>query len=229
MDQVRSVIPNETFDGELLKHMVGRCIWISPTLINFAIAESEFVDYNQSDGDLLHPHAARPRGVFREISDGSIRVAGSPWDSVFGPRFNSLLEFIAVEDVLKRSLPWADSGYAERVKRYLLVRGNLRGTNCFYEYSENREREIRFLAEKLKKDWRPLMGPAYKGGFIDNVSVAISGSGEILFNNRGHHRLAIAKIIGIDPIPVKVSAVKNVQALSGVLRNNVHRVSKKCL
>jgi len=36
------------------------------------------------------------------------------------------------------------------------------------------------------------------------IAVRITRNGEILFSNHGHHRLSIAKILGLDQIPVRV-------------------------
>ena len=38
----------------------------------------------------------------------------------------------------------------------------------------------------------------------DDISVNVSRNGKVLFNNRGHHRLSIADILGISVMPVQV-------------------------
>ena len=45
--------------------------------------------------------------------------------------------------------------------------------------------------------------------FINNISINLSSDLKIFFNNRGQHRLSIAKIIKLKTIPVKISVIKN--------------------
>lgn len=39
---------------------------------------------------------------------------------------------------------------------------------------------------------------------FDQISVNVARDGKLLFNNRGLHRLSIAKIVGVEKIPISV-------------------------
>ena len=61
--------------------------------------------------------------------------------------------------------------------------------------------------------------------FVDNISVALTRDNTLLFNNRGHHRLSIAKILGLNSVPVKITVSKNIR----ILKTFISEVkSKKC-
>ena len=53
--------------------------------------------------------------------------------------------------------------------------------------------------------------------FSDNISVVLTKNNKLYFNNRGHHRLSIAKIIGLGKIPIKISVAKSKKELKKFL------------
>ena len=59
---------------------------------------------------------------------------------------------------------------------------------CFWTVSESRVQEAAYFGND----------------FWDNISVNVSREGFYLFNNRGTHRLCIAKAMGIESVPVIV-------------------------
>jgi len=55
-----------------------------------------------------------------------------------------------------------------------------------------------------------------KNLFIDNISIALTRKNDFFFNNRGHHRLSIAKILGIPKIPIKITVAKTERNLNEI-------------
>ena len=49
--------------------------------------------------------------------------------------------------------------------------------------------------------------------FLDNISLALTKNEELYFNNRGHHRLSISKILGLKKIPIKITVAKSIKNL----------------
>ena len=47
----------------------------------------------------------------------------------------------------------------------------------------------------------------------DNISLVLTKNSELYFNNRGHHRLSIAKILKLKEIPIKIVLAKSDQKL----------------
>ena len=61
------------------------------------------------------------------------------------------------------------------------------------------QRELRSVSDRLRKPWIPANGvPEY-----DEINVDVSRSGEFIWFH-GQHRLALAKILGIERIPVRI-------------------------
>jgi len=54
---------------------------------------------------------------------------------------------------------------------------------------------------------------SYSNLFLDNISLALTKNEDLYFNNRGHHRLSIAKILGIKKIPIKITLAKSITNL----------------
>ena len=50
--------------------------------------------------------------------------------------------------------------------------------------------------------------------FVDNISVVLTNNGEFFFNNHGHHRLSIAKILDLKVVPVKIVVAKSEKILN---------------
>jgi hypothetical protein len=75
----------------------------------------------------------------------------------------------------------------------------------------------------LKNNVYPSNTSKDKSLFIDNISVVLTKKNKLYFNNRGHHRLSIAKILKIKKIPIKITLAKSKKKLEHFLRatNNI--------
>ena len=77
-----------------------------------------------------------------------------------------------------------------------------------------REKQIDKLFESIiKKGVYPININRDKKLFIDNISVVLTKKNKLYFNNRGHHRLSIAKIIGLKEVPIKITVAKSTKIL----------------
>ena len=70
----------------------------------------------------------------------------------------------------------------------------------------------RLVSEKIKN----IKG---KKLFIDNISVVLTKDCNFFFNNHGHHRLSIAKILGLKKVPVKIVLAKSEKILERFILN----------
>lgn len=181
-------------------------------MIEFCTAPSKWCDYTQFGSDKNHPHASQNRGVFLEETDGGVKFLETDWD-IPGIRFDALIEFKAIDDHMTGKLKWRDSIFAKRNLTYL-TRGNaIRGLENPETFLLDREREIDSLINSIRRN---NVQPAKCEQFIDNISVNIGRNG-IYFNNRGHHRLAIAKVLGLNEVPVKISCAYSQKLLDEFL------------
>ena len=73
-----------------------------------------------------------------------------------------------------------------------------------------REKQIDILFNSiLKKGIYPNKITKKKNINNDNISVVLTKRKELYFNNIGHHRLSIAKILKLDKIPIKIVVTKS--------------------
>ena len=131
------------------------------------------------------------------------KVKGGDWDlngEVFGPQE---ITFSSVHDVLEGK-PW------EKTPLFVKgLKGIQEGQTAFGVANEEelreRGRRILNLAKNIQTNgYREPQNAVFVMGNSDEIAVHIGRDGEILFADGGH-RLAIAKILGIDSVPAQVS------------------------
>jgi len=198
---------------------------VSPEKIQNCIYPSKYCDYTQFNSNRIHPHAGINRGVFREDVKGYIKINNYYWDKKKGIQFTKLLEYKAVINHYSGKENWKKSEFAKRMlyfsKKY---DGNRKFIN-FRKSLTQREKEIDTLINSIMKRGVYAFGKNNNKVFIDNISVALTRDNTLLFNNRGHHRLSIAKILGLNSVPVKITISKNIR----ILKTFISEVkSKKC-
>jgi hypothetical protein len=201
-------IENKNMDSSkrlLVKNFSERLAWISPQTVEFCTPASKLTDRNQHEMNLDHPHAYNDRGYFLEGERRGDILRGA-WDNVV-LRFEDLIEYVALNEHVNGTKPWRNSRFA---KRHQLPKnrdiGYLgRGYNTFNEFLDNREEEINNLINQITQHGvLPVGGKGAKQACSDDISVNLGRNGLLMFNNRGHHRLAIAKILSIKAIPVQI-------------------------
>jgi len=197
--------------------------WVSPHRITYCTSSSDYTDVNQHDYDVNHPHAFHDRGYFYEkLRKG--KIIGGDWD-LLNVKFNELLEYKSLYNHINNIERWTESIFAARIREYMLVKNSVWKKKCSlqerkkfiwefigsegYETHDDfiakRENKICTLIENIKLNGvLPAGGHGCTASVADDISVNLSSSGELLFNNRGHHRLAISKILNIKLIPVQI-------------------------
>ena len=105
---------------------------------------------------------------------------------------------------IKESLSLKTSVYATQVTDRPL------GVNLYTDINDflnDRTVQINELVSSIKRHGVLPAADGIRKSVLDDISVNLGRNGEILFNNRGHHRLSIAKILGINTVPVQVVVV----------------------
>lgn len=181
-------------------------LWVDPQAIVFCTPASEWTDVNQHEAQLDHPHAFHNRGYFNEKTRLGT-VLGGDWDQATLP-FTDLLEYEALHDHISGIRPWMESAFARRAYAWIRSGKTSRGFADPDAFLRERSREVDALIESIKASGvQPITTDGGDESSLDNISVNISSNGSLLFNNRGHHRLAIAKILGLVEIPIQVIIV----------------------
>jgi len=185
--------------------------WVSPQRIKFCTPSSKYTDLNQHEKDPDHPHAFYDRGYFYEdIRKGG--VISESWDNAT-LKFSDLLEYNALHRHINGIERWRDSMFANRMKRYMLMTNKesagaqyrFKGFKDPDEFAMAREDQINELIQSIRDSGvQPVGGKGCYESKLDDISVNLSSTGDLLFNNKGHHRLAIAKILNIKLVPVQI-------------------------
>lgn len=178
--------------------MIPEIIYIDPKTVERCTPASRQTDLNQHDGNRDHPHAYFNRGYFIE-TDRAGEILDGDWDLQPSPRFDELLECVAINDHISGKTPWVESDFCQRCVRAIEKGYPSKG------YADSR----RFVKERVKQIDKLIARIAEYGVYpsddvFDNISVNISSAGEFLFNNRGHHRLSIARSLVVSSVPVLV-------------------------
>ena len=193
----------------------SKVFYVHPNEVKYCIFPTKFCDYNQFDLNRIHPHAGVNRGVFDENPYGNVKFNSKDWDKRPGVIFTKLLEFIALKDHYTGKKNWKKSDFAKRNVNFIKSNKSVRGFNKYNEYLLKREVEIDNLFNSIiKKGIYPNEDIKKKNSFGDNVSVVLTKKNQLYFNNRGHHRLSIAKILNLKEIPVKIVTAKSEKILN---------------
>lgn len=175
---------------------VEKTYWIDPKRITRAFSVAAL--------DRLDPNAKLPFRIHPLLEHG--RILGGDWD----------LKTIAFEDMdvwkafthrFVDGKPWSETSFYRRIAN--TIGGGVRMWGC----TSQAEFEVRL--EKLDALFKSIQEGGYRtqdelgatspaGGNGDEVQVHIGRDGDYIFAD-GRHRLSIAKILGLDRIPVKVS------------------------
>ena len=151
----------------------------------------------------LHPHTGKNRGVFKEELEGRIRINRSNWDYRTGILFSELLEYQALKNHYTGKENWKKSKFVSRNVEYIKNNNKVRGFKNYKTFLSRREKEIDGLFSSILKNGIYVVGINEKNSkiFNDNISSVLTKNNELLFNNHGHHRLSIAKLINLKKIP----------------------------
>ena len=173
-------------------------VFIDPNSVELCTPASVWTDLNQHDANRNHPHAFFNRGYFIESKRAGL-ILGGDWDVPASPRFSQLLEYVAVLEHVEARKHWSQSEFCKRCVR-AIERGYFsKGFKDIADFIEGRVTQLEQLIASVKR-----FGVNPANDIYDNISINIDSNGCYRFNNRGHHRLAIARILGLEKVPVLI-------------------------
>ena len=143
------------------------------------------------------------------VEDFKGRVLDGDWDRST-KRFDQLDVYFAFEQVLREGREWSETLFHRRIAE-ALDRGLVLWGCRNREDLDDRCRRLRALAEKIREEgYRPQADLVAEEGVYDpmraedEITVSVGRDGELLFSNSAH-RLCIARILGVETIPIKVA------------------------
>lgn len=155
--------------------------------------------------------------VEHSFFDSKGLVLGGDWDKL-DVQFEDLDIYVAFFDVIRRNKEWSETIFYKRTVSKI-QRGELVWGCCDQKDFDKRCERLSKLVEDIKRDGYKSQTELVNGNKDDEITVNIGRNGDLLFSNSAH-RLAIAKILEIKEIPVKI-AVRHSGWIQ--LRNNFAR------
>jgi len=144
-----------------------------------------------------------------ELHDFIGAVIGGDWDRL-EKRFEDLDVYVAFKQVLMEGKDWNETVFYKRILDALRKGEFLWG--CGNENDlQQRCKNLEGLFQTIKKEgYRTQLSLLQSERFVgpitivDEVTISVGRDGDLLFSD-GAHRLAIAKLLGIKQIPVKIA------------------------
>jgi len=182
--------------------------FIDPKSVVYVTPVTPYVDNIRHDTHgISHPHSAINRGSFKKSRIG--RIFSEDWDlkTLF---FNQLIEFISLHDFLTGKERWENTPFAQRTIRWIEAGNRYREFTSVDDYLRYQPERIQKLCISIEKSGvKRLSHTRYDPNIFDEITVNIGRDNDIFFNNRGHHRLSIAKIVGCEKVPVLINTRYN--------------------
>jgi len=166
-------------------------IHMSPEMIEYYQLECKQVTMRWRD--------SRPPVERHELSKGRFQpeiclgaVVDGQWD-IYKIPYEFDRVYRGLKSVFDDGEAWENTDYGQRL---ILQDQTTPDRNSEFDKRVQQNNEI---YESMEKN-----GYQRRNSKMHMISVNIGREGEIIFNNRGHHRLAISRLLGLDSIPVLI-------------------------
>jgi len=131
-------------------------------------------------------------------------IKSGDWDKN-GVRFNNLDIYLAIKERFIDNIKWEETSFYHRIKNQIEVQGKVKWGCSNLAAFEKRLLYLEELFNDIKDNgYKSKRESNDKRKWDDEIKVCVSRHGELLFVD-GRHRLAIAKIIELDLVPVIVT------------------------
>lgn len=145
------------------------------------------------------------RSIDKYLAAGAIR--GGDWDRRVTP-FAETLKYRSVEQRFVEGRPWEETDGHAALRRRLETDGEVDGCFSLADLRRRYERIDRLYESMARHGYDPTRGfddaDSRLSTALDQVCVSVGRDGELIFCGGGNHRLAIAKVLGLESIPVRV-------------------------
>lgn len=127
------------------------------------------------------------------------KIISGNWDRNVVP-IEQHPKFRAVKERYTKKKSWEDTGIYDHLMMKINSRGRAEGCHSLVELKERYE-SVDILYESMRNEGYQ---SSKVGSFFDHICVHIGRDGELIFAGGGTHRLAIAQVLGLPEVPVRV-------------------------
>lgn len=204
LKHLRLVLNKRSFFSQGNNRDPLRIHYIAPDKVEFVTPVTPYIDnIRHETHGINHPHSANNRGSFKKTRVG--QVLSKDWD-LKSLRFNQLEEFISLKIFLNGTEKWENTPFAQRTIRWIETGNSYREFTSVDEYLKYQPQRILNLSTSIeKKGVKRVSYSRFDRNIFDEITVNIGRDNDLFFNNRGHHRLSIAKIVGCENVPVLIN------------------------
>jgi len=158
-------------------------------------------DIHQTNPGSYHlEHTTTPSTGRKNIG----KIKSGNWDKI-QTDFNQLTEYKSIKNRYKNNMPW------KKTRLYKIHKQRI--NQGYKSYGCKNICDLYKKLNKIDDLFKKIKNEGYKTQIelsilndpYNEVRINISRNGQFIFNEQGRHRLSIAKIIGLDKIPVLVS------------------------
>jgi len=186
---IRNALASDT------RRLTSEMTWVEPDEIEYVTRYVDGLDFGPDPMGI-------GIGAFDTFGRTGAVVSGE-WDRP-EIEFSSLPIYRGLAERIEDGTQWENTTFFE-VHRNNIDRGNT-------PWGCTTEAELRDRCEYVENLWRRIDRQGYKsqrelGKYpVDEINVNVGRDGELLFND-GRHRLATAKILGVEKVPVRILVV----------------------
>ena len=176
-------------------------VWVSPAEITYLTGGYELRDQGHLDyAPYFKPREANWDSVPYEQEVPYGTVLDGDWDQERAA-FSNLLMYQGTRQRFVEGMQWTETAFYTRLVERFCEHG--------WERTDARALAVE-RCEQIEAVYERLESVGYQsqrelnGHPLHEVTITVSRDGELLYNCEGRHRLCVAKVLGIDSIPVLV-------------------------
>ncbi len=186
-----------------------RVIHVNPNKINSYLLESPQTDFNyrnRYEDEVEHLYDTEKAGFKQKTNIG--RILGGDWDRYTRSWDNHLI-YQSFTDVYCNGKDWVETEWVKAALQRIDAGYSSYGYTSKEEFLDNRIPYLEQLYDNLNENGYLRQNKVEEdhrtGGFFHEIGVNIGRNGEIIYNNRsGQNRLSLAKLLGLEQVPVIV-------------------------
>jgi len=199
-----------------LANSVVRQRWRSILFINVFCKgrqiKHKFGDYNNTADPFERVHI-NPQDVSRYMHDGfshpssAGRVIGGDWDQENHPAIDTMPKHKAIHQVLNKGVEWSDTALIDHLMIAVERDGSIDGYTSRDELETEYVKKVEQLIESIRENGYQSVAKFETNpkNQLEEVCINIGRDGELIFNGGpGRHRISIARVLGVEKIPVIV-------------------------
>lgn len=170
---------------------IYKCV-AKPYKVIYVSAKNKRLRLQRKDKVIVEKHT-----IPGQIIDGDWDIYAFEQNQEENTRYISRIEHFV------NGIPWEKTTiFRNRWIPMLAEKGECYGCSSIEELVERYKRKNDHMYDKIKR--KGVVTRTIKNPFIDVIYVHVGRNGEFIYTDNGNHRLAIADLLGIKKIPVRV-------------------------